>query len=79
MATRKKKAAKKKAKVRKSKRRINALNGSDPAALRRRAGMLTTYFESMKGKTIPVEVINQSELLQECKRLHDVMREVFGD
>lgn len=75
----KKKAARRKAKTRSQSRRINALNGADPEALRRRAGMLTAYFESMNGKTIPVEVINQSELLQQCKRLHDVMREVFGD
>ncbi len=79
MMASKKKAARRKSKVRSSARRINALAGEDPNALKRRAKMLTVYFESFKGKTIPQATIEQSELLSQCKELHQVMREVFGD
>lgn len=75
----KKKAARRKAKTRSQSRRINALNGADPDALRRRAAFLTVYFEGFNGQSIPPRIVEQSELLTDCKRLYKAMREVYGD
>ena len=75
----KKKAARQKAKAGRSKRRIDALNGADPSALSRRAKLLTVYFESFNGRSVPVKIVEQSELLSDCKKLYEAMQVVYGD